>query len=219
MRVQALALDLVGDVEHIGGGDHDDVRLEILDQLHLLLGLAAGHGDHRAAQAFGAVVRPQAAGEQAIAVGNMHLVPGPAAGGADRARHHLRPGVDVVAGVADHRGLTGGAAGGVQAYHLVHGHGEHAIGVVVAQIGLGREGQVRQVFQALDVLGVHPELVEALAVQRDPVVGVVQAPAQAFQLVLAQVVDAGGFHRVQQRVGHGSGNRHVHGVTRIVVVL
>jgi hypothetical protein len=40
--------------------------------------------------------------------------------------------------------------------------------------------------------------VEALAVQRHVLVGVQQAPAQALQLVLAQRVEAGGFHRVQQ---------------------
>ena len=98
VRVQALALDLVGDVEHVGGGDHDDVRLEIFDQLHLLLGLAAGHGNHRAAQAFGAVVRPQAAGEQAVAVGNMHLVPGPAAGGRPGDKVHISYGYGLFTG-------------------------------------------------------------------------------------------------------------------------
>ncbi|MCY1465376.1 hypothetical protein D9M71_835120 [compost metagenome] len=53
--------------------------------------------------------------------------------------------------------------------------------------------------------------VEALAVQRHVVVGVLQAPAQTLQLVLAQFVDAGGFHRVEQG---DVGDVHIHGFTR-----
>ncbi|MNE87715.1 hypothetical protein D3C80_1849490 [compost metagenome] len=83
MRVDALALDLVGQVQHVGRGDHDDVGLEVADQLDLLLGLAAGHRDHGAAQALGAVVGAQAAGEQAVAVGDVDAIAGAAAGGAD----------------------------------------------------------------------------------------------------------------------------------------
>ncbi|MCY1437498.1 hypothetical protein D9M71_536620 [compost metagenome] len=149
----------------------------------------------------------QAAGEQAVAVGDVHLVTLAAAGGADRARHHVGPGVDVVLRVADHGRLAGGAAGGVQARDLFHGHGEHAVGVVVAQVVLAGEGELRQVFQGFQVVRVHAFLIEALAVQRDVLVGVPEAPAQALQLVLAQLVDAGGFHRVKQG---GIGN-HVHG--------
>ena len=40
-RVDSLATELVGDVEHVRGRHHDDVRLEIADQLDLFLGLAA----------------------------------------------------------------------------------------------------------------------------------------------------------------------------------
>ncbi|MNE26790.1 hypothetical protein D3C80_1201740 [compost metagenome] len=214
VRVDALALDLVGEVEHVGGGDHDDVRLEVADQLDLFLGLAAGHRDHGAAQAFGAVVGAQAAGEQPVAVGDVHLVALAATGGADRARHHVGPGVDVVLRVADHGRLAGGAAGGVDAHDLALRHGEHAEGVVVAQVVLAGEGELGQVLQGLQVVRVHALLIKALAVQRDVLVGVLQAPAQAFQLVLAQFVDAGGFHWVKQG---GIGN-HVHGFTRIVLV-
>ncbi|MCY1260404.1 hypothetical protein D9M70_86500 [compost metagenome] len=218
VRVDALALDFIGDVEHVGRRDHDDVRLEILDQLHLFFGLATGHRDHRTAQAFGAVVRAEAAGEQAVAVGNVHFVATMATSGADRARNHVGPGVDVVLGVADHGRFAGGAAGRVQAHDVVHRHGKHAVGVVVPQVGLGGEREFRQVVQGLDVVRVHAQRIEALTVQRHVVVGVVQAPAQALQLMLAQLVDAGGFQRVQHRVQHGLGNWHVHVFTRIVFV-
>ncbi|MOA07600.1 hypothetical protein D3C78_1273070 [compost metagenome] len=156
----------------------------------------------------------QAAGEQAVAVGDVHLVALAATGGADRARHHVGPGVDVVLRVADHGRLAGGAAGGVDAHDLALRHGEHAEGVVVTQVALAGEREFRQVREGFQVLGVYAEFIEALAVQRDVLVGVLQAPAQAFQLVLAQFVDAGGFHWVKQG---GIGN-HVHGFTRIVLV-
>ncbi|MNV75725.1 hypothetical protein D3C71_1690360 [compost metagenome] len=104
----------------------------------------------------------------------------------------------------------------MQAHHLFLGHGEHAVGVVVAQVVLAGEGELRQVFEALEVVGVDAALGKALAVQRHVVVGVLQAPAQALQLVLAQGVDTGGFHRVQQ--GTIGIMVHVHGFTRIVLV-
>ncbi|MNS53251.1 hypothetical protein D3C72_860020 [compost metagenome] len=161
-------------------------------------------------------MRAKPAGEQAVAVGDMHLVTLAPTRGTDRAGDHVGPGVDVVLGVAHHRRLAGGATGGVQAHHLLLGHGEHAVGVVVAQVVLAGEGELRQVFQALEVVGVGAALGKALAVQRHVVVGVLQAPAQALQLVLAQGVDTGGFHRVQQ--GTIGIMVHVHGFTRIVLV-
>ena len=47
------------------------------------------------AEPLGAVVRAQAAGEQAVAVGVVHHVAGPRAGGEQRARHQVRPGVEM----------------------------------------------------------------------------------------------------------------------------
>jgi hypothetical protein len=42
--------NLVGDGQHVAGRDHDDVGLEVGDQLHLALGLAAAERHHRQAQ-------------------------------------------------------------------------------------------------------------------------------------------------------------------------
>ena len=148
----------------------------------------------------------------------MHLVATLAASGANRAGNHIGPGVDVVLGIAHHRRLAGGAAGGVQAYDLIHGHGKHAVRVVVAQVVLGGEGELGQVRQGRDVVRVNAQCIEALTVQRHVVVGVAQAPAQAFELVFTQLIDAGSFHRVQQRVKHGRRHWHVHEFTRIIFV-
>ena len=46
--------------------------------------------------ALGAVVRAEPAGEEAVAVGDVDHVAGPAAGGADRAGDQVGPGVDVL---------------------------------------------------------------------------------------------------------------------------
>ena len=110
---------------------------EVLDELNLLLGLPAGHRNHRAAQPLGAVVRAEAAGEQAVSVRHVHDVAGAAARGADRTCDQIRPGVDVLARVADHGGLARRAAGRVDAHDLLARHREHAERVVVAQVLLG----------------------------------------------------------------------------------
>jgi hypothetical protein len=51
LGLHALFDHFVGDGEHVGRRRHDHGRLEVLDQLHLLFGLAAGHGNHRGTQA------------------------------------------------------------------------------------------------------------------------------------------------------------------------
>ncbi|MGZ8336982.1 MAG: hypothetical protein ACXWU1_10015, partial [Allosphingosinicella sp.] len=45
-RIEPLAPELVEDGERVARRDHDDLGPEVGDQLHLLLGLAAGHRDH-----------------------------------------------------------------------------------------------------------------------------------------------------------------------------
>ena len=94
-RVELLLLELVENRQHVARRHRDDVGLEIVDQLHLPLGHAAGHRHHGAAELFGAVMRAEPAGEQAVAIGVVHDHAGAAAGGADRARHHVRPDVDI----------------------------------------------------------------------------------------------------------------------------
>ena len=113
--------ELVEDGQHVARRDHDDVGLEIVDQLDLAFGHAARHRDDRAAQLLGAVVRAEAAGEQAVAVGDMDCHAGPPARRADRARDDMRPGVDVLCRVADHGRLAGRAGRGVDARELVRG--------------------------------------------------------------------------------------------------
>ena len=96
-----MPFHLVGDREHVARRHHDDVGLEVLDELDLALGHAAAERDHGEPEALGAVVRTEPAGEEAIAVRDMNLVARPRAGGTHRARHEKCPGVDVFRGVPD----------------------------------------------------------------------------------------------------------------------
>lgn len=189
-RVDALALELVKEREHVGRGDHDDLGPEVLDDPHLPGGHAARGGDHGAAGALGTVVRAQPSGEQPVSVGDMHLVPRPAARRAYAARDQVGPVVQVTLGVADDRRTTRRAAGGVDAADAVHRHAEHPERVGLTQVGLGRERKARQVLQRAAVLGPHPGRVELAAVQLDVVVRVPQRGPQVRELVGAQLLGA-----------------------------
>ena len=198
-RVQALLLHLVGDRQHVGRRDHDDVGLEILDQLHLALGLAARHRDHRAAQPLGAVMRPEPAGEQAVAVGDVDLVPRPPAGGANRARHHMGPDVDVVLRIAHHGRLAGGAATrrgcappGPSAPRTCRtGSWSRKSSLLVKGNLWSRAG--------VQIVRMHRQRLEGAAVMIDVVVGVAQRRLQARELQRGDLVAAGDLDRVEQR--------------------
>ena len=136
--------------------------LEVGDQPDLALGHAAGDRDDGAAELLGAVVRAEAAGEQPVAVGVVQDVARPAAGGADAARHHRGPHVEVVGGVADDGRPARRTARRVHAHHLLARHREHPERVVVAQVGLAGERQPGQVRELADVVGVHAGRVPGL---------------------------------------------------------
>ena len=141
-RVNALTFELVDEGEHVRRRHHDDRGLEIADQLHLARRHATRDRDDRAAEPLRAVVRPEPAGEEAVAVGNVDDVARASTGRADGPRHEVRPGVEVVLCVADHRGAPGGAAGSVDAAHVRPRHGEHAERIVVAEIELGGQAEI-----------------------------------------------------------------------------
>ena len=147
-RIEPGGAEPVQDRQHVARRHHDQVRLEILDQLHLPLGLPAAHRDHGAAEPLRAVMRAEAAGEQAVAVGDVDAHARPAAAGADRARHHLGPDIEVGLRVADHGRLAGRAAAGMDAGDPLARHGEHAERVLRPQVGFGGERETAEVIEA-----------------------------------------------------------------------
>jgi hypothetical protein len=84
-------------------------------------------------------------------------------------------------------------------------HGEHAEGVVVAQVFLGGEGKLREVLQFLQVVGVHAPGVKGLAVVRNILVNAVQRVPEPPDLQGGDLVAAGPLYRVQQVGGCGVG--------------
>ncbi len=180
--VQPLAFELVRDRQHVARRHRDDVGLEVVNQLNLPLGHAAGDRHHGAAQPLRAAMHAEAAGEQAIAIGVVDDHAAAAACGADRARHHIRPHVDIGLGVSDHDRLAGGAGRSMDADQFFARHREHAERVIVAQIGFHREWKIAEIGELPEIPRMYARFVEGLFVMRDVVVGVRQRPGEAFGL-------------------------------------
>jgi hypothetical protein len=181
-RIEALALELVGDRQQVGRRDHDDVRPEIVDQLDLALGHAAGHRHHRAVEPLRAVVRAEPASEQSVAVHHVDDITGAAAGRLDAARAHLRPHLDVAPGIADHGGLASRAGRRVDTHDLPTRHREHVERIVPTQVVLGGERELAEVGEIAQIVGVHASPLERLPVMRDPIVGVAQGRLEPGEL-------------------------------------
>ena len=150
----------VGDREQVARRAQDRVGLEVADELHLARGLPARHRDDGRAELLDAAVRAEAAGEEAVAVGVVHLHARADAAAAERSGDQRRPAVEVALRVADDGRPAGRARRGVDARDLLHRHGEHAERVGLAQVLLRREGQLRDIVERADVVGVHARLVE-----------------------------------------------------------
>jgi hypothetical protein len=196
-RIHPLTLHFLGDGEHVRRRHHDDVGLEIGDQLHLSLGHPARHRDHRGAELFGAVVRAEPAGEEPVAIRDVDDVAGAPARRADRACHHGRPHVDVLGRVAHDGRLAGGPRRRMDAHHLLAWHCEHPERVVVAQVDLGRERELAEVRQRFQVFRVHAGRVEHATVVRHVTVGARERPLEPLQLQRGELVAARGLDRLQ----------------------
>ena len=150
-RLDAHFLHRFGDEQGIRGSTGQHGRAEVFHQQNLALGVAAGRRNDRGADGFRAVVDAEAAGEQAVAVGDLdqRLLGG--AGGGQGAGHDFRPDAEVAVGIADDGMFAGRAAGGVQADDFRQRHGEQTVRIVVAHILLRDEGQLAEVVHRADL--------------------------------------------------------------------
>ena len=139
----------------------------------------------------------EAAGEKSVAVGDVHDVASPAAGGADGARHHRGPRLDVVARVPDDRRLARRSGRRVHTNDVGARHGKHAERIVVAQIRLGREGKPGEIVERFEVAGMNARLLECSAVMRHVVERGAQRPAQPLHLQRRELVAARGLDRLE----------------------
>ena len=202
----ARLADGLAQIQGVGGRAAEHGGAQFLDHHDLALGVAAGHGDDRGPQPARALMRAEAAGEEAVAVGDLDDVVRAAARGGDAARHQFGPDIHIVLRIAGNDGMAGGAAGALYAHDVVQGRGEQAVGELVAQVGLLHEGQVFEVVHIADVLGADALGVHARAVDGDVVVFVFHRPAQALGLEGVKLIAADGFHfRVKHIVLSGCG--------------
>ena len=208
-RVPALTLELVGDRQHVGRRDGDDAGLEVGDHPDLTLGEAARCGDHGAAQRLRARVEAEAAGEEPVAVGDVHHVASARAGGAQAAGDEAGPCIEVGLGVAHDGGEAGGAARCMDAGDALARHGEQIEGIVEAEVLLDRERELRQVVQGPEIGRAHAGLVEALPVVGDIVVDALEGRAQPDELQRRDLVAARGLDGIELVRARGA-NRVVH---------
>ncbi len=86
----------------------------------------------------------------------------------------------------------------MEARDLVARRGEQAEGVVVAQVLLGGEGELGEVGEGLQIVGMDAGGVELGAVMGHAVVDAMQRPFQPFDLQRGQLVARGGLDRLRQ---------------------
>ena len=127
-------------------------------------------------------VQPERAGKQGVSEADLSDIVrrGPACG--SDARDAFRPGIQVAPGVPGGDGLAGGAAGGVDAHHLAHGHGQQLEGVLLPQLGFGCQGDFGNVLQCANIRWLYARLDHLVMIHGHMVVGVLYAPFEPFQL-------------------------------------
>ena len=159
-HVDPHLLPLFSQVQGVGGGAADRRRAEVLEDHDLPFRVAAGHGNDARPQLLGPVVGPEAAGEQAVAVGVVEHIVLREPRGHEAAGHQLRPGIDVPLGVSHHGRPARRPGGGVQTDDAAHRNGEQAEGVVVPEVLLRGKGELFEIVQGFDVVRLDAGLVE-----------------------------------------------------------
>src|SRR5699024_8219474 len=145
---------------------HDHLGTQVVDQPDLPGGHSPGGRYHRGTEFLGAVVCAEASGEQPVAVRDVYLVLRSSTRGVDGPCHHCRPYVHIGLGVGDHGRLAGCSAGSVDTGKVLLRNGQHAERVALAQVVLGRGGELGQVIQITAVVGVDACVVELPTVER-----------------------------------------------------
>ena len=180
-------------VKGIGRGAGDAGDAQVADQPRVLLRIAGGSRDHGSADHLHAVMRAQAAGKQAVAVGDGENVVAADPEGGQAAGHALAPHADVLAGVAHDGGVARRAGGSVDADDFALGSSLQAERIVVPQVLLGRVGELHDVLDGADVIRGQVPLLEFVAVEGDVVVHVLHDLVETFSLERGHLVAAHAF--------------------------
>src|SRR5579863_2658265 len=211
-RVDTVAPESIQDRQHVTGRDHDHVGPEVGNELYLPLGHAAGHRHDGASEAFSAVVGTEAACEQTVPVRHVNHHAGPSARGANRAGHDSGPHLNVSPGIADDDWLPRRTRRSVDPGNLFSRDGEEAERIIVAEVLLHRERELRQVPQIVQIGWVNARRIEGAAVVWHVLVRVVQRPGEPCPLQGLYLVARGALRGVQSvhepRRGVRAGGRH-----------
>ena len=89
----------------------------------------------------------------------------------------------------------------MQAQQLLARHGEHAERIVVAQIGLHREGKAREIGERLQIARLDAGGVEFLLVMRDLVIGALERGLETGELQCVQFAARHGLGSAIEHIG------------------
>ena len=106
-QVHAEVGGAIDEVQKIGWCTAHRRDAKVLHQHDLPVGVAAGCGDDRRAQCLSAIVRAEAAGEEAVPIGDLNNVSAMQPASGQTADEHRSPYVDVILCVGNDDGLTG----------------------------------------------------------------------------------------------------------------
>ena len=133
-------------------------------------------------------MRAEAAGEEPVAVGDLHDVVLRDSVHRHAARDAVRPDRDVLGRLGYADGLSGRARRAVEAVDLRHGRRSEPKRVLVAQVRLLHERELREVRERHEVARLDALFVAAAAEERDVLVFVGDEVLQFRELQLAQLV-------------------------------
>ena len=187
-------MESLADKGGVGGGAAQHGRTKVPEDGNLPLGVAGEDGDNGSAQLGGAAVKSQAAGKQAITIGDMYLILLGGSHGHQLASNNIVPDIQVLPGIAYHDLLSGGSGGGMQPHHILHGNGKQPIGIGIPQVLFIGKGQLVQVVHRLNVLRTNSLFVHQLFVIRHVVIGMAHLLDQALILPGTNLLPRGAFN-------------------------
>ena len=186
MEIEADFLRFFNQMDEEGRRAADDGRAEVADEHQLLFRGAAAHRDDGRAEAFRAVMRAEAAREEAVAVADLDDVVFRRAAADEGAGHGLRPDFDVLFRVADDGRLAGCSAGGMDSDDVLLRDGEEAEGIVVAKVGLDGCRKLCEIRERDEIARLDAFFVKSLVVELDILIESCDGVLQAGQLDLLQ---------------------------------
>src|SRR5699024_10884666 len=143
--------------QHVRRRAQDCIRLEVLHELNLTLGLSTRGRNGSSTERFHAVVRSQTAGKQAVAERYLDFIGRAQATGAERTCHQVCSCLDVIVVVSHHGGTSTGAWRSMETRELMLPLSKHAKVVFSAQGGFISKWELSHVGKFLEVFRVHAD--------------------------------------------------------------